>query len=170
MSASITDKPAAIRRNRLKGHDRAATVLALQVAGLKQREIASELGLDIRTVQRDIEKSSKAKAAISTSLDSLNAELESILTVKDRAGRYAELAIRAKNEAVSLGALQRIDDLGGIVTEKERLRAKTQAESAVQPMFVLPAGTEVRLSVGPAQPQDVVDERIEKARNVTPRQ
>jgi len=41
---------------------------------------------------------------------------------------------------------------------------------SVGDIVVLPAGTEVRLSVGPAQPQDVVDERIEKARNVTPRQ
>lgn len=169
MEPNNVAQPVAKRQPRIKSKDRSQAVLALRVAGLKQREIAQELGVELRTVQRDIHKAAAAQAVVRDTLSEMQAVLGETITVKTRAMRYAELATSAKNEAVSLGALQRIDDLQGIITEKERLRAKGADQAPVQPMFVLPAGSQVQVTLGmPQHTTTSSNERASNAIDVTP--
>src|SRR4030095_3056262 len=76
----------------------------------------------------------------------------------------AELAMRAKNEAVSLGALQRIDDLDGIVTQKELVRTRRGAQSSPQPMFMLPPGANIHFTVN--QQNNTIGSGSESLHNV----
>ncbi len=113
---------------------------------MTQDEIAATFGVSRRSIVRDLEDLRPAQAAVNDRLAALTTEITSAITVKQRAEKYAELATSAKNEAVSLGALQRIDDLDGIVTEKERLRSKGVEHSAPAPMFVLPQGANISMT------------------------
>lgn len=143
MPASLNGPPI----SKLRKSERQKAVLALKVAGLKNGEIAKQLAVDRKTIQRDLEDSVQATHAVESPLNILNDAISAILKTEERAQRYAELAINAKNEAVSLGALQRIDDLSGIVTEKERIRAKAAEPQEIQPLFVFAGTTSVQVSV-----------------------
>ncbi len=81
-----------------------------------------------------------------SNLARLNTAIDRILSVDQKAEKYVALATTAKNEAVSLGALQRIDDLAGIVTEKELVRSKRNEPAAPTAMFSLPPGTSISFS------------------------
>lgn len=124
-------------------------ILALQAAGLTLQQIADVFNVSIKSIQRDLEVISAAKQNFNTStLDALMTPLRIAISPEQRAARYAELAISAKNEAVSLGALQRIDDLDGIVTQKELVRTRRDdAATTVQPMFILPANSHISVTV-----------------------
>lgn len=122
-------------------------IAMLAQPGITHADIAKALSCSVKTVSRI---STQVKADINeadSKLATLSKEITAVISVKDRAKRYATLAKSAKNEAVSLGALQRIDDLDGIVTEKERMRAKRDEQPANQPMFVLPQGAMINVTV-----------------------
>ena len=142
MPHSLID-PHASKRRKVPQAQRKQEILALQVAGLTQTEIAQKLGVSRSSIVRDLEQLRPAQKAVNDRLSELQSEITAILPVKERAVKYAQLAKSAKNEAVSLGALQRIDDLDGIVTEKERIRAKRDEQPANQPMFVFQAGAKI---------------------------
>ena len=125
-------------------------VTALLTKGIKYKQIAAMLGCSAQTVRRIADEVLPGIEQADSKLAVLTREVQQVINVKTRAARYAELATSAKNEAVSLGALTRIDDLEGIVTEKERLRLKQAEQKAYQPMFMLPAGTSVSVTVMPA--------------------
>ena len=145
--STVIDVPRSQSLPKLKPAQRKALVLSLQLQGLNQTEIAEQLSVSRRTIVNDLanlhpsEKEQQAKAK------SLIDEITTRLPVDERAGHYVKLATRAKNEAVQLASLQRIDDLEGIVTEKERIRAKAHSAPEPQPMFVLPAGAHVNVTV-----------------------
>ncbi len=147
MSASL-NVPATTERQKLNKKQRESAVIALKSNGLNHQEIAAELGLDRRTVGRYVADLKPAQDVVERAVEVLNAQIAKHITVESRAKKYASLAKDAKNEAVSLGALQRIDDLAGIVTEKELVRSKRNDVPDSQPMFVLPAGAMISVTVG----------------------
>lgn len=120
--------------------------LALKASGMQVKDIAAELGVDRKSIQRYTQESEAAAEVVESALKKLNNELEPLLTVKRRAEEYASLATTAKNEAVRLGTLQRIDDLAGIVTEKELVRSKRNEPASPQALFMLPPGTSISFS------------------------
>lgn len=132
---------------KLKAPQRRQQILALQTAGFTQAEIAAQLHCSVSTIKNDLQVLAPAKSLAAAQLEVLNAAIGKVISVEERAQKYAQLATKAKNEAVSLGALQRIDDLDGIVTEKERIRAKRDDQPANQPMFVLPPGANVNVTI-----------------------
>jgi hypothetical protein len=123
------------------------TVIALAASGLTHAQIAAQLKCSTSTVERALAKSGNALAIASDKLTEMQQELAKQISVKARAERYAHLAAEAKNEAVSLGALQRIDDLDGIVTQKELVRTRRDEQSQPGPMFILPAGASVNFTI-----------------------
>lgn len=126
--------------------------------GVKQSDIAKALGCSLKTVSRIAQQVKPAIAEADSRLTALNKEIATVISVKQRAEKYAKLATSAKNEAVSLGALQRIDDLDGIVTDKERLRAKQVDPAANQrPIFVFQGGMNIDFGGAPT-PQDMVSD------------
>ncbi len=145
MSASL-NVPATTERQKLNKRQRESAVIALKSNGLNHQEIAAELGLDRRTVGRYVADLKPAQDIVQSKVEELNAEIAKILKPSQRAEKYVALATTAKNEAVSLGALQRIDDLAGIVTEKELVRSKRNEPAAPTAMFSLPPGTSISFS------------------------
>ncbi len=133
---------------KLKPIARQKQVLALIAAGLTQKQIAAELGVSRASIARDCAELQPDTEQVEQRLQRLNQSIDQFVSVEQRARKYAELATKAKNEAVSLGALQRIDDLEGIVTDKERLRAKQSEQPANQAMFILAPG--MNISFGPS--------------------
>jgi transposase len=146
---------------KVKKSERIKAAAALAVTGLTQQEIAKELGVSSKSIQRYQAESKDAIAVVNNALNNMTSEISQILSTKQRAEKYAKLAIDAKNEAVSLAALGRIDDLEGIVTEKERIRAKAHDSPQVTPLFVLPAGATVQVSVG--RPRQVIETKGEES-------
>jgi len=142
----LIDKPAP----KVKQRERKSQILALRAAGLTQTEIAKQFGVSRASIVRDFADLKPAADELDSRLNKLNSEISRVITVEARAKKYAKLATSAKNEAVSLGALQRIDDLDGIVTDKERLRAK-QSEQPNRPMFVFNGGLSIDFGGGTPQ-------------------
>ena len=117
-------------------------------AGATPTEIANILKVAPNTIRRITRELKADIDSTNSKLAELQREITSVITVKQRAEKYAALATSAKNEAVSLGALTRIDDIAGIVTDRERMRIDKQtSEPVIQPMFLLPAGAHVGITV-----------------------
>ena len=133
-------------------------VTALITKGVPYTKIAQMLECSPKTVRRIASEVLPGVEEADTKLAQLTAQISKVITIEARAEKYADLAKNAKNEAVSLGALTRIDDLDGIVTEKERMRLKLAENKPHQPMFVLPPGTSVSVTVS-SEPE---------IRNITP--
>jgi transcriptional regulator with XRE-family HTH domain len=138
---SLIDRP----KQKLRKTQRLQLIPTLQIAGMTQEQIAAQLGVSRSTIVTDLNDLHPLAVDATDKLKSLVDEIANVLPIKDRAEKYAKLATSAKNEAVSLGALQRIDDLDGIVTEKERIRAKRETQPEHQPMFALPPGAFVQV-------------------------
>ncbi len=115
--------------------------------GITHKDIARSLKCSITTISRIAQQVKPDVAAIDAKLAALQSEIGKVISVKERATQYAELAKSAKNEAVSLGALQRIDDLDGIVTQKELVRTRRDEAAQPQPMFIMPSGSSVNVTI-----------------------
>lgn len=113
---------------------------------LTQSEIAVMVKRSTKTIQRILQKN-KTVIAETDELLSLQNSLRVLQSMEDAALNYVELATSDKNGAVRLGAQQRIDELRGIVTEKDRMRAKSHDNAQPGPMFVLPPGAAVSVTV-----------------------
>lgn len=119
----------------------------LSQPGLTHAEIAGSMNCSTRTIARIAKDVQPVLAEVDSKLAQMQAAISSVLTVKQRAEKYAEHAMKAKNEAVSMQALMRIDDLDGIISEKERLRSQGVEHSAPAPMFIFPNGTNINFGV-----------------------
>jgi predicted transcriptional regulator len=147
----------------LTQRQRSVLIASMLANGISQTEIAKQLGISLSTVKRDIEDIRPGIEQAAERIKTLQDEIAQRCSIQERAARYAELATKAKNEAVSLGALQRIDDLDGIVTDKERIRAKRDDPGQAGPMFVFNGGLNIDFGGGAVQakPQHIVDVKPE---------
>lgn len=144
---------------------RTETALALAASGLTQKQIAEQLGVSKQTIHRDIASVKPALEEAESKIAAMQSELNLVISLKERAGKYAQLAKNAKNEAVSLAALGRIDDLEGIVTQKELVRTRRDEASQPAAMFMLPPGTNVSVTVNAPKPQHIVDDGSKPVHN-----
>jgi hypothetical protein len=150
---------------------RTQVIAMLQTPGVKHTDIAAALHCSTRTVARISQEVARDLKDANDRLATLNREITKVVTVRQRAEKYANLATKAKNEAVSLAALQRIDDLEGIVTQKELVRTRQGGLGPeIQPMFMLPAGSQVNVTVTTTSSnKDASSEALDYARDVTPK-
>lgn len=115
---------------------------------LTHAQIGDLVGRSKRTVGRVLEDQADLVETLSeTFLNALQEHLDTLQSSEDTALNYVELATSAKNEAVRLGAQQRIDDLRGIVTQKELVRTRRDEQAQPQPMFIMPPGTSVNVTI-----------------------
>lgn len=122
---------------------RAATIVALAASGISQRDIAKRLGISRSTVQRDLEDVKPSVEHAKDLVKAYNDQFDKLYTIEESALDYVDQAKNDKNGAVKLAARQRIDDLRGIITDKERLRTRSGDQPANQPMFVFQAGAKI---------------------------
>ncbi len=137
---------------------------------LTHAQIAEMVGRSSRTVDRVLDTNSDLVEQLErTFLDELQTHLNTLQTSEDTALNYVELATSAKNEAVRLGAQDRILDIRGVITDKERLRAKQHDAPTSQPMFVLPPGAHVAVTINTttSSNKDTVSDRDNKVIDVT---
>jgi len=140
--------------------------LMLATPGIKKHEIAKALKVSTRTITRIANEVAPAIEQADRKLAALQTEIHEVISIKQRARKYGELAMKAKNEAVSLASLQRIDALDGIVTEKDRIRADREQIRQPQPIFNLPRGSRVAVTLNQYQKTDTLD--VVKPTSITP--
>jgi DNA-binding XRE family transcriptional regulator len=142
---------------KLTQQQRAVKIAALLASGVTQTEVANQLGISRSTVKRDIEDLKPTIKEAETLITEYNKQFDELYPIEQSAADYVDLARSAKNEAVRLGAQQRIDDIRGLVTDKERLRAKRDQEVQPQPMFVFNGGLSIDFGGGQGQQADTLD-------------
>lgn len=146
MNASSVGETAP-KKVRLPKKQREAAAVALSVAGLTQQQIATELGVERKAVGRYLAEAKPSTEVATSILERAQATLEKIWPIEQRMEKVADLGRGAKNEAVSLAAIGMANDIGGLINDKERLRAKSNDHPTTQPLFALPAGAQVNVSV-----------------------
>lgn len=125
-------------------------IVALAAANpsLTHAQIATMVDRSTKTVQRALHANRDVIEEVENDLlNELQSHLETLHTMEDAALNYVDLATSAKNEAVRLGAQDRILDIRGIITDKERLRSKGVEHAASAPMFALGAGAQVNVTI-----------------------
>lgn len=102
----------------------------------------------LRKVTQELEEATKSGSPAEEALERYLRLAETHLPVERRLQLYAFIARRVKtNPFAAQKALERIDALTGIVTMKERKEAEAKAPPG--PMFILPPGTRVAVTVNP---------------------
>ena len=139
---SVKDKRAKVRQAQ-----RQAAIVALQVAGLTQEQIAAKLGVCRQTITRDLQNLEPTTDQVASALDVARAHIRKVWPIPKIVDGMVSLGKTAKNEAVRLGAQSHGLDLHGVITDRERLRAKNSTPPAPQALFSLPAGTSISVTV-----------------------
>ncbi len=148
------------KRAKLRKSSRQQTVIALQLQGLTQTAIAEQLGVERRTIARDVKELKPSTEQVLSILERGQERLRETYPIEKRIDRLAKLSESAVNESVSMGCVTYLNEFDGVVTERERMRINKQTEApTIQPMFMLPPGTSVSIRMSTPE-RDVI--------NVTP--
>ena len=144
----IVEKTPAKRR-KPKPDERRAVVTTMIAQGATQAEVAAHLGVHRDTVAKDLAKLKPDVEIVRTILDRAQSRLREILPVESRVDKLKDtldLAEATRQPLGMLAVLTRMDNIDGLRTEADL--AKDRAEgSSITPMFMLPAGTQVQVSV-----------------------
>ncbi len=125
-------------KRKLNRAERRIVLPTLQASGLTQDQMAAKCGVSRSTIVNDLNDLHPVELETGQHLKSLIGEITKTLPIEKRAETYVDLATNDKNGGIRLSALMRIDDLDGIVTEKERIRARTAEPAAPVALFILP--------------------------------
>ena len=148
------------RKRELNTKHRQAAVIALTVKGWTQERIAKEFGVNRKTIQRDLDDIRPAQEIVASILDRAQAQLRATLPVEVRVDKLVETLADAKEwkqPGIALQVLQRMDAIDGLVTDSERMRSKAAEPQAIAPMFSLPAGATISVTVSTSTERDVID-------------
>lgn len=122
---------------------------------MTQVEIAEAFGVDRKTIQRDAEVCKPDALAAKSILEKAQFKLRELKPVEERVKELVntlEQAKEIKQPGIALQVLQRMDAIDGLVTEGERMRSKAVEPQAIVPMFSLPAGTSISVTVTSEKP------------------
>jgi len=167
MSDATNAKDKAERRRR-----KLITMFADATNAPTVQDAAKILGVSAKTIERDLKAVRADMTEAEDKLEEYQRCLKERLPIEERVRLYEQIARQDGNLFARYKALQRVDAIDGIVTEGERLRIQRQREEREpQPMFILPEGAYVAVTVnenhttigrdgGGAQDQTV--------RNITP--
>jgi hypothetical protein len=146
-------------------HEAAKTkIIALLGSGISHTEIAKAAGCSSKTVQRIARSIKPTLDEIKDLLSEYRRLFHKELPIPDRVELYTRIARKVdKNPFAAMRALERVDDLDGILTAKDEIRRPPENSGEHRPMFILPAGTNVQVNILQA------DNPITKAVDVTPR-
>jgi hypothetical protein len=119
---------------------------------LTHGDIARTVGCSTKTVQR-VAKEIKPDADEALSkLEEYQTLLNKHLPIKNRVELITKIAKKAdSNPFAAMRALERADDLDGIITARDESRRPSQDSGETRPMFILPAGTHINVTVNPIE-------------------
>ena len=152
----VTDTPV----RKVPPNKRRIQVAALLASGMSQADIATVFSVDRKTIQRDAELVKPDAQAAKTILDQAQSRLRELMPVETRIERLVETLDEAqewKQPGIALQVLQRMDAIDGLVTDSERMRSKAAEPQAITPMFSLPAGATISVTVSTSTERDVID-------------
>lgn len=138
------------RKPRLKTEERKLAVAALAAAGWSQARIAQELGFNQSTISHDLKKLAPTVEVAQSILERAQRKIREVLPVEARVQTYVEtlnLAKETKQPAAALATLIRLDHMDGLQTDYERAKTKVHETPQLQPMFALPEGTRIDVTV-----------------------
>lgn len=143
------------KRTKLKSAQRRAVIVALQAAGKTQTQIAKDLGVSRKTIVRDIADLKPAQEAVASILERAQRKIQELMPVEDRIQNYVQLldvAKKTKQPSAGSQILQRLDEIDGMTTDKDRMKAKQGDPAQAQPMFVLPPGARIAVAIDTRTP------------------
>ena len=118
------------------------------MAGLTQAEIARRLKSAKQTISTDLKAIEPEKNnALPNILPLLQNRILELYPVERNAQAWVAMATTAKTESVRYTAMLEINKLLGVIPEIERVRAKQQERLEPAPMFILPMGANVAITV-----------------------
>ena len=154
MSDSTNAKDKAERRRR-----KVITMFADATNAPTIQDAARILAVSTKTIERDLKAVQADMAEAEDKLQEYQRRFKERLPIQDRVRLYEEIARQEGNPFARFKALQRIDAIDGVIPDIDRLKIERQHEEREPtPMFVLPPGTSVSVTVN--------QQRLE--RNVTP--
>jgi hypothetical protein len=139
-------------------------IIACMASGMNHTEIAKTVGCSTKTVQRTVNSLEPETREFTDGLAEYQRLFREQLPIPKRVEIYHKIAQKAEsNPFAAMRALERIDDLDGILTAKDETRRPTQDSGETRPMFVLPAGTRISVSV------KTIEDEKPKEIDVTPK-
>jgi hypothetical protein len=119
---------------------------------LTHGDIAKTVGCSTKTVQRIARDTKPDVDEALSKLEEYQTLLNKHLPITQRVELITKIAQKAEsNPFAAMRALERIDDLDGILTAKDEVRRPTRDSGETRPMFILPAGTHISLTVNPIE-------------------
>lgn len=132
-------------------------IIALLGSGATHKEIAGRVGCSKKTVQRVAKSVKPELEEVEGQLTEYQRLLKERLPLEDRVDLYDKIARKTdKNPFAAMRALERIDDLDGVLTEKDRLRQQDQgSQQPHRPLFMFAPGSEatVNVTIAPPKPE-----------------
>lgn len=140
-----------------RGREAAGTKIQKQIIALSlnpavktNKQIAEVIGVAPDTVSRVLRANRGTIEELNRKLDQYDSILTEGLSIRERAALYIRIATENVTEypMACLKSLERMDDLQGIVTERDKMRVKVLPSEGPQlvPMFMLPAGSHVKVT------------------------
>jgi hypothetical protein len=127
-------------------------IIACLASGMNHTEIARTVGCSTKTVQRTVNSLEPETREFTDGLAEYQRLFRDQLPIPKRVEIYNKIAQKAEsNPFAAMRALERIDDLEGILTAKDEARRPTQDSGETRPMFILPAGTHINVTVNPIE-------------------
>ena len=135
--------------SRTKPHKQRTQIInLLGNPNLTHAQIAETVGVSTKTVQRTSRDIKLDVEEVQKKLAEYQVLLRDCLPIPERVELVAKIAQKAdSNPFAAMKALQRVDDLDGILTPKDELKRPQEAPEEHRPMFILPPSTSVQVNV-----------------------
>jgi hypothetical protein len=131
---------------------------------LTHDDIARTVGCSTKTVQRVAREIKPDVDEALSKLEEYQTLFNKHLPIENRVELYTQIANKAdSNPFAAMKALERADDIDGILTAKDEVRRPSQESGETRPMFILPAGTRISVSV------KTIEDEKPKEIDVTPK-
>jgi hypothetical protein len=144
MSRKTNSKDAAEHRRR-----KVIALFADPTAKPTVQDVAKVLGVSPKTVTRDLQAVRFDMKEAQGKLEEYQTQFQKHLPIQKRAQLVAEIAKDKKNRFAQLKAIERADELDGIVSDIERLKARREEEPQQhRPMFIFAQGCDIDFGGG----------------------
>lgn len=130
---------------------------AMLSAGMQQGEIAEALGISTRTVMRAVQRIKPDLELVDKKLSEVQRQLKSQMPIRERVEELVRVAKKSPLDFARIGSIKYLNELDGIHPQLEREKLKRgQEQPQTAPMFMLPAGAQVNVTINQAAPADSV--------------
>lgn len=143
--------------------NRDAQIIAMVAAGVKVHEIADALGVNRKTVQRALNRERDTVTSIDKKLAEVQRQLKNQMPIRERVEGLVRVARESEMDFARLHSIKYLNELDGIHPQLEREKLKRDREQPqTQPMFMLPVGSQVNVTINQTIPADSVSAAVSR--------